>query len=194
MSDENKYEAARSVFDDMIDQGRPDDDIKMAMIQADPEIGFSNITRVFNQFMIDGGHSMSKEDLEEVVNNVMDDADVSTEDGFDQAVTDIVDNGENISVRKASALVRSYAKKNEMEYYTKPKGTGTRKNAFIHRFYNALVDNPDMTEEECHDFLFGLNGNDETSQNVKNYEKMHQNVRALVNRISARINEKDVAA
>lgn len=187
MSEDTKFAAARSVFDELMDQDRPDDDVKMAMIQADPEIGFTNITRVFNQFMIDSGRTMSKEDLDEIIETVMDDADVSTEEGLETAVSDMVDSSNGVSEAKAVRLIRSYAKKNEMECYSKPKGTGTRANSFIHRFHDALVGNPDMTEEECHDLLYGEGDHPETSQNVKNYEKMYQGHRLLANRVSAKI-------
>jgi len=176
----------RDAFDEAISNEKEEDDVKMQMIGAGAT--FKNVTRLYNQFMIDAGMAISKADRNQIVDDTLADMDLDTEEAFDAAVKALVEAITGSTDRSAASLIRAFGKKNDIQVYTKPKSEGGSRNQFVHRFYDALVANPGMTEQEAHDFIHGKNGNPETSDNVKNYEKMHQNVRILANTINDKIN------
>jgi len=182
MNEEQIYSAFKTSYE----SGVSEDDVKMAMIAAG--CPFKAVTRLFNKFMVDAGFAISKEAKDELVSNAINGQDMSVEENYTAAVDAIVAANPNINERGAGTMIHAYCRKNELPCFkkaaTKSEGKG-RSSSFVHRFYDALVANPSMTEEEAHDFIYGLNGNQETSQNVKNYERMYQNARALANRIAA---------
>ena len=193
LEDEEAVDEIRVAFDDAVAGDELEDSIKMSMIGAGAT--FKNVTRLYNQYLIDAGMAISKEEKDEIVAQVLDvdDLDISTETGFESAVAEIVEGGTGITDKSAASLIRAWAKKNEVESWKKPKGEGAQRNSFVHKFYDALAANPSMTEDEAHNFIHGKEGNDETSQNVKNYEKMHQNVRNLCNNIAANYSAAEAA-
>lgn len=182
--EEEQADEIRIAFDGAIQAESDEDDVKMAMIGAGAT--FKNVTRFYNQYMIDAGMAISKADRSQIVDDTLEGTDFDTEELFELAVGNLVDAIQGSTERSAAALIRSYAKKNEMECYIKPKGEGGQRNSFVHRYYNWLAENPAATEEAANDFIFGNGDYDETSLNVKNYHKMHQNVRVLCNRIAAK--------
>lgn len=173
----------RAAFDGAVADGSDEDDVKMAMIGAGAT--FKNVTRLYNQFMIDAGLAISKEDRDAAVNDALEGRDFETEDDFNAAVDSVVAGVKGATERSAAQLVRSYAKRNEMECYKKPKGSGGGKTGFARKFYDALTANPSMTKDEAVAFIQGTDGNEETSENVKRHESHYLAIHAMVNAIAS---------
>ena len=167
-------------FNAAIEAGKEEDLIKIDLIAAGAK--FSNATRIYNELMVEAGLAVSKEEKAEVVANACAEADLSTEEGFDAAVKFISDSIESVTDRSAAGMIRAYAKKNDIEFFKKPKkvGGGTR-TSFLGDFYDALVENPNMTEEEATAFI-----DEHGTPNTKRWESTHQKARAMANRIAER--------
>jgi hypothetical protein len=137
--------------------------------------------------MIEAGLAEDKSTRDEKIAAILKEADVSTEEGFNAAIQQIMEDCVGLVERSAMGAIRAYCKKHDKPVWTKPKTEGGSRESFIGRYYAWLIENPTVSEEECHKFLFGTDGYPETSDNVKNYERMHQNVRKLVNDVAAKI-------
>lgn len=177
----NEVEVAiREAFD--ANQGKEEDAIKLAMISAGAT--FKNVTRLFNQFMVDAGLAVSKEEKDQKVLEAVDGVDLATEEGFDSAVEALMASI-NATDKSAAALVRAYAKKNELEVFKKAKsGGGAGKQGFAGKFYEFLAANPTCTKEEATAFINGEGDHEETSENVKRHLSHYLAIHALVNRIA----------
>lgn len=169
-------------FDAAIGQELGEDEVKMSMIQAGAT--FKNVTRLFNQFMIDAGLAISAADRKAAVDSALENRDLSTEEGFDAAVAAVVDAVMGSNERSASALVRSYGKREDLAVFTKPKGEGGTRNPFVQTFHAALIENPKMTEDELKGIIAGL---DEAHQtNPTRWFSQHNNIRKTANAIAAK--------
>jgi hypothetical protein len=183
-TEEETVDKALEVFKDCMEKNMDDESTKLAMIQAGGAT-FKNVTRLFNQYMIDEGYAMTKEDKETIVDDVMSDADVSTEEGFQAAVDAIVERGVNISDKSAAALVRKYAKDNEIEVYKAAKaGSGTGRVGFAAKYYELLIANPAISEEEAAEFI---NNSEYSTDNVRNHMSHYQSIRKMANNIAAKL-------
>lgn len=175
----------RVAFTEALDGNAEEDDVKMAMIQAGAT--FKNVTRMYNQFMIDGGFAISKSDRDAIVESTLEGAELATEEGFDAAAAAIAEAVQGSTDRSAAALVRAYAKRMELEVYAKPKGTGTPRSGFVAGFHNWLVENNTATKEEALAYIQGEGVHAETSENVKRHASAHMNAWALVNAMTAKL-------
>jgi hypothetical protein len=181
MNDETEVEQEevdeiRDAFDDAVSEDKSEDDVKMALIGAGAT--FKNVTRLYNQYMVDAGFAVSKEEKDEIVKKILDGKDVSEEAGFNKCVEAIVKKAAGVSEKSASALIRSWAKANDLPYFTKPKGAGGARVGFRSRFFDALIANPAMSKDQCTEYLKTAEG---TSNNVMNHESVYQGIRELVN-------------
>lgn len=186
MSEENKVNenevevAIRAAFDAA--QGQEEDAVKLSMIQAGAT--FKNVTRLFNQFMVDAGLSVSKEEKDQKVLEAVEGQDISTEEGFDAAVAALVASV-GATEKSAAALIRAYGKKNEVEVFKKAKASGgAGKAGFASKFYEFLAGNPTCTKEEAVAYIQGTDGNEETTENVKRHQSHYLAIHALVNKIA----------
>ena len=159
--------AIGQAFIKAMDEGKSEDMVKMDMIQAGSK--FKTVTREYNQLMVDTGRSASPERKSELVMSAVADNNMSTEEGFDAAVKYITGAESSISEKQAAASIRAYCRKNDIEVYKKPKGTGSGKSGFASEFYAYLAAEP-RTEEEARAYIQGTDGNKETSDNVKRHE------------------------
>jgi len=179
--DNEAREAAeiREAFDSAIDNGDADeDDVKLEMITAGAS--FKNVTRLYNKFMEEAGLVLSKDQKGELAADAMGANDVSTEEGFDTAVAEIVEAGAGkITQRSAAGMVRARAKKEKVEFFKKPKKAVGNRTTFLSEFYDALLENPNMTEVEAHDFIV-----EHGTANTLRWETAHQRVRILLNRLA----------
>ena len=171
----------RVAFDAAVTEDKDEDATKLDMISAGAS--FKNVTRLFNQFMIDSGLAISKSDKAELVEGALSGLDFSDEEGFATAVEAIQEAIEGSTDRSAAALVRSYAKKNELESYSKPKGQGGTRSTFRSEFYAFLRGNPGMSESEATAYIMGTDGHAETSVNVQKHISVHLGVWGVVNGI-----------
>lgn len=157
----------QSAFDQGYEDDKEEDAIKLDMIGAGAT--FKNVTRLFNQFMIDAGHAISKADKDAIVEETLLDADLSDEEAFMQAVDALVENLDGSTQRSAMSLVRSYAKKNEMEIWTKPKGEVGSRPSFVRSYHNWIVANLDATEADAIAYVNGEGDYADTTDNVKRH-------------------------
>jgi len=180
---ENEVEVAiREAFDAAHEAGKEEDAIKLDMISAGAT--FKNVTRLFNQFMVDAGLAVSKEEKEQKLLEAVEGVDLSTEEGFDGAVATLAE-AINGTEKSAAALIRAYAKKNELEVFKKSKGgNGGGKQGFAGKFYAFLVANPTCSKEQAIAFIQGTDGNEETSENVKRHQSHYLAIHAMVNQIA----------
>lgn len=172
-------------FSEAVEAEKSEDDIKMAMIGAGAT--FKNVTRLYNQYMVDAGLAVSKAEKEEIVGKVMAKAKaLETEEGFAKSVAAIAEKAPGINEKSAAALIRAWAKAQDpaVETWAKPKSSGGARVGFRSRFYDALVANPAMTKEECHEFL---KNDEDTSENKMKHEANFQGMRNLANRIHEQV-------
>ena len=172
-------EAVRASFDAAVEAGSDEDDTKMAMIAGGAT--FKNVTRLFNQFMIDAGFAISKEDRAAAITDALEGRDFETETDFNDAVSAVVEAVKGSTERSGAALVRSYATKAEMPCYTKPKGEGSSRTSFASAYYDFLAGNPSMSVEDATAYITA----ESNSENVKKHASHYLAIHSLVNRIAA---------
>lgn len=178
-------EEIRAAFDEAVQEDSDEDSIKLSMIAAGAS--FKNVTRLFNQFMIDAGLAISKADRSAIVEETMEGLEgLETEEGFNDAVAALVESVQGASEKSAAGLVRAYCKKNELECYKKPKGEGSGRTGFTSLYHAWLVANPSCTEEEATAYIMGENGNPETSDNTKRHKSYYIGLANLANAIAAK--------
>ena len=175
--------AIRAAFDAAHAAGKEEDDIKLDMIGAGAT--FKNVTRLFNQFSVDAGLTVSKEEKDQIVLDVLNGADLADEATFNAKVEELMARLSGSTDKSAAALIRAYAKKNGIEAFKKAKGgTGEAKTGFAAKFYDFLVANPECTVAEATAFIQGTDGNEETSENVKRHQSHYLAIHRLVNRVA----------
>lgn len=173
----------RAAFDAAHAAGKEEDDIKLDMIGAGAT--FKNVTRLFNQFSVDAGLTVSKEEKDQILLDVLNGADLADEATFNAKVEELMSRLSGSTDKSAAALIRAYAKKNGIEAFKKAKGgTGEAKPGFAAKFYDWLVANPTSTVAEATAFLQGTDGHEETSENTKRHQSHYLAIHRLVNRIA----------
>ena len=175
--------AIRAAFDAAHAAGKEEDDIKLDMIGAGAT--FKNVTRLFNQFSVDAGLTVSKEEKDQILLDVLNGADLADEASFNAKVEELMARLSGSTDKSAAALIRAYAKKNGIEAFKKAKGgAGEAKTGFAAKFYDFLVANPECTVAEATAFIQGTDGNEETSENVKRHQSHYLAIHRLVNRVA----------
>ena len=170
---------ARAAFSAGVKGNKDEDAIKMAMIQAGAS--FKNVTRLYNQFAQEAGLVMSKEERDKIINDTCSKAKatLNTEDGLNTVIDTLVGTVKGSNESAISRMVRAWCKANDVEVFTKPKGTGQRK-GFRTDFYNELRKNPKMTEDQVKAYT-KEHGTENENRNVK----FHLDVAKLCNDIVA---------
>jgi hypothetical protein len=169
----------KAAFDSALGAEKGEDDTKMDMIQAGAT--FKNVTRLFNAYMIESGLAISATDRKAAVDTTLEGMDLSTEEGFDAAVTAVISAVMGATERSASALVRAFGKKSDLEVFAKPKTEGGARNPFSTNFHAALVENPSMDEEGLKAIIAALSP--EHQVNPQRWFSMHNNIRKTVNAV-----------
>ena len=173
--------AIRAAFDE--NPGADEEVIKMAMLQAGCKI--KSVTTTYNKFMVDSGQMATKEEKDDSLEANLSGMDLSDEAVFNDAVDTIKNDVTGATDKSASAMVRAWCKKNEVECYKKPAGA-PRTDTFTHKFNEALIANPQMSEKECDEILAEGSG----TASAKSY---FQNLRKLGNNIYDSIVDADAA-
>lgn len=163
----------KDAFDDNIESD--EDSIKMAMLQAGCK--FKAVSRLYNQYMIDAGLLATKEEKTDAIVNALDSFDVSEEDGFGEAVSQVAESVSGVTGNSAATMIRSYCKREEIEVFSKPKGVHST--GFRFKFYEELRSNPSMNAEEALVFI-----KEHGSENDKRAYSHYQAIRKLVNEVS----------
>lgn len=173
----------RAAFDASHAAGKEEDDIKLDMIGAGAT--FKNVTRLFNTFSVDAGLVVGKEEKDQIILNVLNGADLSTEENFNAKVTELMAALTGATDKSAAALIRAYAKKAGIEAFKKAKGaSGESKVGFAGKFYDWLLANPTSTVEQATAYIQGTEGNEETTENVKRHQSHYLAIHRLVNRVA----------
>jgi len=172
--------AIGEAFTAAVDDEQDEDSVKMAMIQAGAT--FKNVTRLYNALMIDAGLAISKEDRTKAIDDTLEGRDFSSEEDFNSAVEDLVGAVKGSTERSAAAMVRAYAKKNELEAYTKPKGTGGNRSGFATKFYAWLSEEP-RSVGSVKDYINGEGDHEDTSDNVKKHASHYVAIGAMAEKI-----------
>ena len=173
----------RAAFDAAHAAGKEEDEIKLDMIGAGAT--FKNVTRLFNQFSVDAGLTVSKEEKDQILLDVLNGADLADEATFNAKVEELMSRLSGSTDKSAAALIRAYAKKNGIEAFKKAKGgTGEAKTGFAAKFYDFLVANPECTVAEATAFIQGTDGHEETTENVKRHQSHYLAIHRLVNRVA----------
>ena len=173
----------RATFDEGVAAGKEEDAIKLDLISAGAT--FKNVTRLFNEFMVAGGHTASKEERDQKVLAAIGENALNTEEGFTAAVAALVASLQGSTEKSASALIRAAAKKQGVECFKKAKeSSGESKTGFAAKFYDFLVANPASTKEQAVAFIQGTDGNEATTDNVKKHQSHYLAIHNLVNRIA----------
>lgn len=175
--------AIRAAFDAAHAAGKEEDEIKLDMIGAGAT--FKNVTRMFNQFSVDAGLTVSKEEKDQILLDVLNGADLADEATFNAKVEELMSRLSGSTDKSAAALIRAYAKKNGIEAFKKAKGgNGEAKTGFAAKFYDFLVVNPECTVAEATAFIQGTDGHEETTENVKRHQSHYLAIHRLVNRVA----------
>lgn len=175
--------AIRAAFDAAHAAGKEEDDIKLDMIGAGAT--FKNVTRLFNQFSVDAGLTVSKEEKDQILLDVLNGADLADEATFNAKVEELMARLSGSTDKSAAALIRAYAKKNGIEAFKKAKGsTGEAKTGFAAKFYDWLVANPTSSVEQATAFIQGTDGHEETTENVKRHQSHYLAIHRLINRVA----------
>lgn len=173
----------RVVFDEQMSQGAAEDAVKLAMISAGAT--FKNVTRLYNEFMVAGGHTASKQERDQTVLSAVEGCDLTTEEGYNTAVAKLVASLKGSTERSAGAIIRSHAKKAGIEVFKKAKeSSGESRTGFAAVFYDFLAQNPGCSKEQATAFIMGADGNAPTSDNTKKHLTHYLGIWGLVNRIN----------
>ena len=182
--DEREDSKIYDAFVNAVEAEKSEDEVKMAMIQAG--CPFKKVAKLYNDYLVEAGMANSKEERQQLLDKTLGGKDLSDEKVFNKAVATLIDKGKNINEKAAGAMIRGWAKKNDVEVWAKPKGEGSGRTGFASLFYDWLLENPKCTKEEAADFIHGRNGNAPTSDNTKKHESHYLAIANLVNKASGK--------
>jgi len=144
--------AIRDAFDAAIEDEADEDSIKLGMISAGAT--FKNVTRLYNQFMIDAGLAISKQDRNELIDSTLEGKEFNTEEAFDAAALELANAIAGTTERSAAAMVRAYAKKNELDCFAKAKSESTRTSVDINEAVcNYMLGKTDFDKDDILAFI-----------------------------------------
>ena len=166
-------QAIKDAFEQAASKGMKPDEIKVEMLKAGAE--FSGINKLYNDLMVESGRMSDPKEKAKVVEEACESNDVSTKEGFEAAVEQILNELEGITQRSAEASVRGYCRKNEVECYKKPKTSkaGPGRTGFRKKFIDWLKLHPDATDEEINELL--------VTYGTKNVARHYSSFMELVN-------------
>ena len=156
-----------------------EDKIYLTMLQAG--CPFKSVKRFYDALMVQYGLAISREDQESVVKSAIEGLDISVESDFDSAVNAINSQISFINEKESANALRSYARKNDIEYFRKPKGPRSVRGLFLESLYDGLYENPFMTKEDLDELIAKQN-----SDVVTKTSAAYQKIRELCNRIAAK--------
>ncbi len=170
--------AIREAFFMSMKSCKSKDDTIYQMLEAGAT--FSEVPKLYNEFMIEAGLKLSSEDKNIVLDECLTSGLLDTEDGFKKAIKEVVNRIIGCNEKQASYYIRTWCRKNDVECYRKTTGPGSR-NPFVKRFYLALIENPGMTKEELELIISELEP--EQQINPLRWFSQHNNVRIMVNNV-----------
>jgi hypothetical protein len=151
-----RLEAIRHAFIDASNtEGVDEDGTKLRMIQAGAK--FSEVTRLFNLYMVVFGFVKSKEEKQSALDDILTGEDLTNEETFNSCSEKLMDRLET-SDKSANALIRQWAKKNDLEYF-KPVKESVASETINDKVFAWIDANIDATNDELIGFLETLGSN-----------------------------------
>jgi hypothetical protein len=151
-----RLEAIKQAFTDASnEEGNDEDAVKLKMIQAGAK--FSEVTRLFNLFMVEFGFTKSKEEKQSALEDILTGEDLTNEDAFNTCSEKLMERLE-VSDKSANAMIRQWAKRNDVEYF-KPVKETVASETINDRVFSWIDANIDATNDDLIGFLETLGSN-----------------------------------
>ena len=159
--------AIKQAFVSAINDGKEPDSIKIAMIGAGAS--FKNVNRLFNAFMVEDGHVVSKEEKDSILSELLDGLDLTDSDTFESAIVELAQRLQ-VSELSSVASIRQWAKKNDLPFYKKAKAESKgERSSITSDIFNWISENPSATEDQLVEFLKEV-GTDNTMKHASLYK------------------------
>jgi hypothetical protein len=166
-TEENEPDPIRDAFDDAIAQDKTEDEVMLEMIGAGAS--FKNVKSLYTSYLIEEGMLDSRAEKAEIINTTLEGIDLSTEDGFNSAVAALEESLKGVNSKSAAASVRQYAKKNELEFFKKPKGAGVGRSGITNDYYTWLKGSVPVTDKDVAEWVDAF-GTDNTKRHLSHYQ------------------------
>lgn len=170
----------KEAFDIAVEADKDEDSIKMDMIGAGAK--FKNVTRLFNEYMIDSGLVKSKDEKNEILTKVLDGVDLTDPETFDSCVAELAEELD-VNEKSAAGSLRQWAKTNKIEFYKKPKGSGSGRSGITSKIHNWIIDNPFAAEAELVAYLKEV-GTENTMRHKTAYISILEMAKAIATKYS----------
>ena len=180
MNEEVEIGAIAQSFLDLHDSEVDIDQVKLGMVQAGAK--FSNVTRLYNEFMITYGFAESKAEKDELLTTTLTDVDLSDEDNFNTAVDEVENGLKNTDSKKAASIIRVWCKANDVECYKKAVGQGYQ--GFRGKVYEFFIESPHASNGEV-DVFIGEYGSASDVRSISYYYKLRDAFSKAVNKAIA---------
>jgi hypothetical protein len=172
------YEAIKVAFEEAVNDGKDEDDIKMAMIGAGAK--FKNVAKLYNQLMVDLGFTKSKSERNEILDRVLTGLALNEEEVFANAVALVQDEVE-VEEKSAAALVRAWAKKNEVECFKPEKKVSEGPAGITKAIFDWIQENEFATEDQLVEQLKTV-----VTENTLRHKTLYAGILCLANRIATK--------
>jgi len=139
------YEAIKTAFTQAVESELDEDGIKMAMIGAGAK--FKNVAALYNKLLVELGFVKSKEEKAEILSDVLEGTDLTDETTFNDCVFQIMERAE-VTDKSAAAMLRQWAKKNEVEYFKPEKPTAGEREGFTTKIFDWIKDNHEKSADD----------------------------------------------
>jgi len=160
-------------------EGADDEAVKMAMLMAGAK--FANVARYFNQLMVEFGFTKSKEERNQILDKLLSGLDLTIETTFDEALNKTAETLD-VNERSAATSVRMWCKKNEVEFFKKPKAEPSEsRSSFDTNMYQWILDNMNATVEQFTTYLDEVG-----TENTKRFRAKHLGIFDFVQKIKAK--------
>jgi hypothetical protein len=165
-NEENEIDQAISAaFQVTMDDGKDEDEVKMAMIGAG--CTFKKIAALYNRLMVEFGYQKSRAEINEILDNILGSQELTDEDIFYGCVEQLCERLE-IEEKSAAARIRTWAAKNDVEYFKPVPTGGAGRSNFDDRMYAWLLENMDSGIEAFEAYL-----NDVGTPNTLRFKPRH---------------------
>jgi len=162
-----------------MNDGKDPDSIKIEMIGAGAS--FKNVNKLFNAFMVEDGHIVSKEEKDTILSEVLDGLDLTDTDTFESATAELAERLQ-VSELSSAASIRQWAKKNDLPFYKKAKAKSKDERSSITAdIFNWIVENPSATEDKLVEFLKEVGTN-----NTMKHASLYKGILGVANKIAAK--------
>ena len=125
-------------------------------------------------------NTISKDEKDDILNQVLDGLDLTEVDTFDSAVAELAQRLQT-SEKSAAGSLRQWSKKNSIPFFIKPKSETAERTGITATIYNWIIDNSTASTEELFAFL-GEVGTENTLRN----KAIYAGILKMANKIAAK--------